>query len=87
VGMRYAAEVIYRDGNPQEVARFLSAQDAVAFVQGKRRPEDRTRMAWRVVDTDDPEVNVEALVEDEEVEGWLAQADLPSPGRAHGDDA
>lgn len=63
--MRYLVQVVYPDGNPIDVAKFALAKDAVVYANSQRKPELKGRVAWVVVDTDDPEINVEAAVDNE----------------------
>ena len=65
--MRYEVFVVYPDGNPTEIAQFTTPENAVLFMELKRtlvKPADKFRVAYGVTDTDDPETNVEAMLDE-----------------------
>ena len=65
--MRYSVEVVYPDGNPIEIAQFTTPENSVLFTELKRtlvKPADKLRVVYRVVDTDDPETDVEAMLDE-----------------------
>lgn len=52
---RYVLSVVYRDGVPQEVARYAILEGALHERDKRRDPARRTSEHWMVHDSDDEE--------------------------------